>query len=103
MTSFGCIAFYIAPLELAVVSAEPEPDVIDDQQTWTSGQKAMSHLAKTLQQFAVNSLFCKAKTTQWQFSQIVHNHGTQSKISSIMKIEFFFALSYLSELSQKIN
>ena len=24
MTSFGCIAFYIAPLELAVVSAETE-------------------------------------------------------------------------------
>ena len=28
--------------------------VIDDQQTWTSGQKAMSHIAKTSQQFTYN-------------------------------------------------
>ena len=79
--------------------------VIDDQQTWTSGQKAMSHIANTSQQFTYNFqwiyFFSKPRRLSGNFLKLYTTMALRAR--SILKIEFFSALSCLSELSQKIN
>ena len=65
--------------------------VIDDQQIWTSGQKAMSHLAKTLQQFTYNFQwihFAKLKRLNGNFLKLYTTTALRARSRQYWKLNF---------------
>lgn len=65
--------------------------VIYDQQIWTSGQKAMSHLAKTLQQFTYNFQwihFAKLKRLNGNFLKLYTTMALRVRSRQYWKLNF---------------
>ena len=66
--------------------------VIDDLQTWTSGQKAMSHIAKTSQQFTYNfqwiPFFSKPRRLSGNFFKLYTTMALRARSRQYWKLNF---------------
>ena len=66
--------------------------VIDDQQTWTSGQKAMSHIAKTSQQLTYNfqwiHFFSKPRRLSGNFLKLYTTMALRARSRRYWKLNF---------------